>query len=354
MTRRSLWFTAPRRLEVREEPLRPLASDEVRVETIASGPSAGTELLVYRGEAPAELPADATLPSLGGSLAFPLRYGYAAVGRVIERGAEVDGLRDGDLVFAFHPHADRFTARADDLVVLPDGLSPQAAVLLPSAETAVNLVLDGRPAVGERVAVFGQGVVGLLVTALLARFPLAALVTVDPLDARRRLSRELGAGASVDPGVGEAREADDALRRALGGGSGPVGPEGPEDAGGADLSYELSGDPAVLDRAIAATGFAGRVVIGSWYGTKRAPVDLGGYYHRSRIALATSQVSTLAPELTGRWTKRRRLAVALGLLARVRPERLISHRVPFARAAELYRLLDERPDETLQTVLTYD
>jgi 2-desacetyl-2-hydroxyethyl bacteriochlorophyllide A dehydrogenase len=287
------------------------------------------------------MPLDATLPALAGESGYPLRYGYAAVGRVCEVGAEVDGSWLGRLVFAFHPHASAFSIAASDLVALPDGLSPELAALLPTMETAVNLLLDGQPVIGERVVVSGQGVVGLATTALLAAMPLAALVTLDLHPLRREASLALGAGASLDP---QAADTPGRLAALLDGEAPPAG---------ADLVYELSGNPAALDAAIGMTGFSGRVVVGSWYGREPAALHLGGHFHRGRTRLIGSQVSTLAPEHTGRWTKRRRLQTALRELPRLPAERLITHRLPLARAAEAYALLDEHPEQALQVLLVH-
>lgn len=328
----ALWFAAPGRVEVREETLAPPGAGQVLVETLVSAISPGTEMLVYRGQVPAGMPLDATIPALAGEVTYPLRYGYAAVGRVVEPGAGVDPAWRGRRVFAFQPHASHFLAAPGELLAVPEGISPEAAALLPNAETAVNFLMDGRPIVGERVVVFGQGVVGLLTTALLARLPLAGLVTVDRYPLRRQWSLALGAGAAVDP---DEPGALDALRAS------------------SDLTYEVSGNPAALEQAIAATGFGGRVVIGSWYGDKRAALDLGGAFHRSRIQLLSSQVSSIAPRFSGRWSKARRLEVAWSLLAGLDAGRLITHRVPIADAAAAYDLLDRRPQEAIQVLLTY-
>jgi 2-desacetyl-2-hydroxyethyl bacteriochlorophyllide A dehydrogenase len=296
--------------------------------------------MIYRGLAPAAMPADASLPSLPGTLAFPLKYGYASVGRIVAVGPGVDPARRDTSVFAFQPHQSHFVTPAAEAIPLPADLPLERAVLLPSAETAVNLVHDGRPLAGEKVVVFGQGVVGLLTTALLAAMPLAALVTLDRHARRRRSSLALGAHLSLDPDAGDTPTR---LTQAL---ADPVHP-------GADLSFEVSGDPAVLNQALGATGFDGRIIIGSWYGEKRAALDLGGEFHRSRIRLISSQVSSLAPELRGRWTHTRRLAYALSFLREIEAEGLISHRVPFEDAVSAYRLLDEHPEQTVQVVFTY-
>jgi alcohol dehydrogenase len=361
MSRRVLYFTGPREIKVREEPVPEPGEGEVLVETDVSAISPGTELLVYRGEIPAGMAADATIDALDEEFEYPLQYGYAAVGRVAAVGAGVDDAWQDRRVFAFAPHASHFLAVPEELRGVPDGSAGRAA-LLANAEAAVNFVLDGAPAVGERVAVFGQGVVGLLTTALLAEFPLEALVTVDGHERRRELALEFGADASVAPGADDLRARLDGDRSGDDATDGsPPGdpPSGSGDAaerrgpGGADLAYELSGNPAALDGAIAATGFSGRLVVGSWYGTKPVELDLGGAFHRSRIRLLSSQVSSIDPTDRGRWDKARRLAEARRLLERVDAERLLTHRVPFERAPAAYRLLDECPEEAVGVLLTY-
>ncbi len=338
MTRRAVVFEGPGIVAVREEAIPEPGAGEALVRTIVSAISSGTEMLFYRGEVPPGTAVDASIEALGGEVAYPLRYGYAAVGRVAALGAGVPGEWAGRLVFAFQPHASHFTTPIDDLIPVPEGVEPETAAFLPNAETAVTLVLDGAPLYGERIAVFGQGVVGLLVTSLLAGFPLACLVTVDRHARRRAASLASGADASFSPdeiaGVG-------AL---LGEGRPPAG---------ADLVFELSGAPQALNDAIAVTGDYGRVVIGSWYGTKHVDLDLGGRFHRGRMRLISSQVSTIAPELRGRWTRERRFEAAWRAVESVGPVRYITHRFPVERAADAYALLDERPAEAIQVMLTY-
>jgi alcohol dehydrogenase len=338
LKRQALYFATPSAAEVREEPIPPPGPDEVLVKTELSAVSAGTEMLVYRGLAPGEMAVDETIAALGGSFGFPIKFGYAAIGRVIEVGAGVDATWPGRLVFAFNPHETHFVARPAALQPLPAGVAPEAAVFLPNMETAVSFLMDGRPVIGEQVAVVGQGVVGLLTTALLGELPLASLVTLDAYSLRREWSSRLGATAALSPGAPD--EAIRALR-------------GERAYAGADLTYELSGHPAGLDLAVALTGYNGRVVIGSWYGRKRVELDLGGRFHRAHMRLIGSQVSALAPEWLGRWTKDRRLGVAWEMLRRHRPERLITHRLPIDRAPDAYRLLDEAPAEAIQIVFTY-
>lgn len=329
-----LYFTAPYQVEIRNADLLDPNHNELLVETLFSAISPGTELMIYRGQAPTDLAADASIASLSGSLTFPLQYGYAVVGRVIDTGSNLPQDWIGRTVFSFQPHQTHFCVPSDRVHVLPAGITPQASVFLANMETGVNFVMDGRPLVGERVAVFGQGVVGLLTTSILSCFPLKDLITFDIYPNRRLASLNAGASGSFDPGnLGYL----DQVRGEY----------------GIDLVFEISGSPAALDQAISVTGFGGRIVIGSWYGTKRVNLDLGGLFHRSRIQLISSQVSSISPNFTGRWNKQRRFDLAWDLIRQVVPERWITHTLPFQAAAQGYALLDQHPERAIQVLFDY-
>ncbi len=337
MNASQLVFAAPRQIEIRPIQLEPPDAGQLLVANRLSAISAGTEMLIYRGHAPQEMAIDATLPALRGLLRYPLTYGYASVGRVLEVGPGVDPLWRGRRVFAYQPHASHFLAQVDQVLALGEDLADEDAVFIPNLETAVSLVQDGRPILGEAVVVFGQGIVGLLVTRLLSRMGLGALVALERYPLRRQASLELEPTACLDPSISDLPAQ---LAHAL-------------PTGRSDLTFELSGDPSALNQALSITGFTGRVVLGSWYGTQPTQLDLGGEFHRSRIQIVSSQVSTIAPELSGRWTKPRRLQVVLQLLPQIAPRRWITHSVDFGDAPEAYRLLDQQPETTLQVVLRY-
>ncbi|MDP2380205.1 MAG: zinc-binding alcohol dehydrogenase, partial [Pseudohongiella sp.] len=236
----------------------------------------------------------------------------------------------------FQPHASHFLANPDQLIVIPDDIPADAAVFLANMETAVSLVQDGAPMLGEQLVVLGQGIVGLLLSGILAQYPLTSLVTLDSYERRRAMSLTLGATASFDPrtGMGD-------LRRLLHG------------TKGADLIYEVSGVPEALNGAISLSGFDSRVVIGSWYGNKAAVIALGGDAHRNRLKISTSQVSSLAPNLSARWDKTRRFGVAWQMIRQLCPQQLITHRYPLDDARLLYQGLDKNPDQVLQAVFEY-
>ena len=323
-------------MELREETLPALGADDVLVETTCSAISAGTEMLIYQGRFPRDLETDSVISTLRGGFKYPLAYGYASVGKVVEVGKQVNTEWLNRLVFAFQSHTSHFVSKPESLFPVPHPLQSETACFLPNMETAINLVQDAAPIFGERVLVLGQGVIGLLTTSLLAEFPLDTLVTADCYKLRRKASLDLEVGNSLDPNSASFRNDSSAytLRKF-------------------DLTLELSGNPAALNDALALTAFSGRIIVGSWYGEKPAEIELGGAFHRSRIKLISSQVSTIAPELSGRWDKSRRFEVAWKALERIKPEKWITHRFPIGAAVEAYRLLDENPQETIQVMLHY-
>jgi len=327
----AVWFPRARSVELRSEELADPGPDEVRVRAALSAISHGTEMLVYRGEVDPDLALD--LPTLVGGYGFPVKYGYASVGRAVAVGRDVRGVRDGDLVFALHPHQDEYVVSESLARRLPDHTTPEQGVFVANLETAINVVLDAKPRLGEVVAVFGQGVVGLLITQLLRRSG-ARVVAVEPSALRRSFAERCGAELAIAPQDGTA------LRKLTRG-------------RGADIAVDASGSPSALQEAIDSVALEGTVVVCSWYGEKPVPLDLGGLFHRRRVRLVSSQVGRIDPSLAPRWDRARRLDFATELLGELILEDLITHRIPFARAAEAYALLDSQPAETVQVVLDY-
>ncbi len=330
----ALWFTAPRTAEFRPERVPPPGPDEVRVRAVASALSQGTEMLVYRGEVPDNLPLD--LPTLAGSFGFPIKYGYATVGRVLDIGVGVENLAPEAPVFVHHPHQDLFVVPAKLPVRLPDGLDPLLGLFVANLETAVNVVHDTPLRLGETALVFGQGVLGLLITQLLKIAGAGRVLAVDPLKKRRDLALVAGADGVLEPDDLPGSILDVTAER------------------GADVVVEASGSGAALQAAIDSVVVEGTVVVASWYGTKPVALSLGERFHRGRVRLRSSQVGRMSPDLGPRWDRSRRMETVLDLLPRLRLKELISHRFPFGEAPDAYRLVDEHPGEVVQVILTHD
>jgi len=335
----AVFFTAPESVVLQSLQLPPLAAGQVLLKTRYSAISAGTESLIFRGQFPASGQQDVNIASLQGSFDYPFQYGYALTGEIIEvaEGVTKDWL--GKRVFAFHPHQDYAVVTLQDCWLIPDEMSLEAALFLPNVESALNFVMDAAPLIGEQVMVIGQGVVGLLTTRILADFPLAALIGVEPLAYRREVAQQIGAvTANPNDPVSWQR----LLKQVFS-----------TQQPGIDLAIELSGSAQGLNQALSMTGFGGRIILASWYGDKPQSLHLGADFHRRRIQLLSSQVSSLNPKLTGRWDKARRMRLAWRTIQKIHPEKFISHRFAAAQCQQAFELANRRYDGALQVILEY-
>jgi 2-desacetyl-2-hydroxyethyl bacteriochlorophyllide A dehydrogenase len=312
---RALIHTAPRCVEIRELPAPRPAAGEVLVRTLSSGISGGTERLVYRGEIPADLALDDTIDALGGTFSYPFAYGYACVGEVAE---------SGQRVFAFHPHQDVFAAPAGDLVPLP-AVDPAAATLFPLVETALQVTLDAGNGYRDRVVVLGAGVLGLLTGLLLQRAGWRPLIA-EPLQWRRDLASGVGVTA-VAPG------------------------EVPQDV---PLVIDASGNPEAPATGLNLLAHEGTLLIASWFGTKPVVLPLGGAFHRRRLTIRSTQVSTVPARQSGTWNRSRRQQETVALLTELPLAQLCTDVFDFHDAAAAFRAVDQGKPGLMHAVLNYD
>ncbi len=320
----TLQFVQPRTLALVEIDLPEPRAGELLVRTLYSGISSGTELLAYRGEIDSRLHLDESIASLGGTFSYPFRYGYSCVG-IVERSASP--IKPDTMVFALHPHQDRFLCPAEDALVLPD-VDPRIATLFPLVETAFQITLDSGEVFDERVIVVGLGTVGTL-TALLMQRAGARVLGIEPSSWRRDLAAQLDIDV-VAPG--DARVTGEA---------------------GVPLVVEASGNPRALASALRLLAHEGTALVASWYGTKPANLHLGAEFHRRRLTIRSTQVSTIPSRLSGRWTLKRRREHVMRLLGELPLKRFATHEFPFSRAADAFAALDRGDEDLMHAALTY-
>ena len=329
MRARMLQFVAPRRVEIAETDIPEPETDQMVVRTLYSGISSGTELLAYRGEIDPDVPLDERIGSLGGSFSYPFSYGYSCVG-VVERSES--SLAPGTLVFVLHPHQDRFVCNVDDAVVL-SGIDPRAATLFPMVETAFQIALDAGDVLDENVVVMGLGAVGFL-TALLLQRAGARVMGVEPSTSRRELAQELDVEV-VPPDRGAAAVEEASNGR------------------GVSLVVEVSGNPEALGQALTFLAHEGTALVASWYGTKPVTLPLGAEFHRRRLTICSTQVSTIPGRLSAQWTIERRRNQVARLLSELPLKRLATHEFAFDDAAQAYAALDRGDEAVVHVALDY-
>jgi len=304
----------------------------VLLRTLYSGISSGTELLAYRGELPPETALDDTLAGLsGGTFRYPFSYGYSCVAEV-EAGSEA--FPAGSKVFAFAPHQDRFTHPEADLMRLDDDADPRQATLFPLVETALQMTLDAGQVLGEPVVVLGQGAVGLLVALMLQRSG-AEVLAVEPQPWRREVAGSLGVDA-VAPDEASSTVMDRT------------------DGQGVPLVVEASGNPGALASSLSLLAHEGVALVGSWYGTKPVTLSLGGDFHRRRLTIKSSQVSTIPVDQQSRWDVPRRRSTARSLMSKLPLAAIATSEFAFSAAPEAYAALDRGTEGVLHVALRYD
>jgi len=319
---RAFWVAAPGRGEIRAQRLRPPRAGELLIRACASAISRGTETLVFRAEVPQSEWQRMRCPFQEGEFPAPVKYGYAMAGIVEDGSAELFGRR----VFCLHPHQDRFIVPQDAALAIPDDVPDRRATLAANMETAINGLWDGGPGPGDRIAVVGAGVVGSLVAALAARLPGAEVELIDIDPGRAELARTLGCRFAA-----------------------------PHQARGeADLVIHASGNPDGLATALAIAGVEATVLEMSWYGTRVVPLALGGAFHSRRLSLRSSQVGSVPPDRRARWSRRRRLALALSLLRDPVFDLLLSDETDFLALPELMARLATSSAGGLCHTVRYD
>lgn len=318
MSALALWTIGPGQVELRPAEPGPPASGQAQARALVSGISRGTERLVFHGLVPPSEQERMRCPLQEGNFPYPVKYGYAMVAAVEAGPGEPAGRR----VFCLHPHQSLFNAPAGMLVPVPDEVSTERAALAPQMETALNAAWDAGLQPGERVAVVGGGVIGLLTAYLAARTCEVVLIDVNP--ARRAVAEALGLAFALPGGA-------DGDRRTV---------------------FHASATSAGLNLALSLCAFEGQVVELSWFGDKPVSLELGGAFHSQRLTLKASQVGSVAPSHRQGWSHTRRLAEALALCADPRLDVLVAAETPFAEAPARMGAILEDPD-TLCHLIRY-
>jgi len=324
-TARSLYFTAPHTIEIREENLRG-EPGEILVRSRAIGISHGTEIHIYNGSFPRSVSQDG-LDCLKGDMEYPLKYGYMNAGIT----------EDGRRVFAFFPHQDLFYVQEKDCIEFPAAISFEDIALYPSVETAYNILLDTRPLPGERILIVGLGMIGLLTAEILAGIEGLHIMAVEPDPFRLQAGKRLGLPC-FSPEPSDGGRLVQTIRSVCAG-------ELP------DKTIHLSGTEEGLQTAIDCTGFEGTIIEGSWYGSRGTSLKLGEAFHRRRLSIRSSQVSHVSRHLYPRWNRSRRTLEALGWVKRIQPSKYISHRYPLDEAQRAFEDISAGRDGVLQVLL---
>ncbi len=341
---RELWLTAPRTMEFRSYEDAPLKPGQVRLRSLLTGIKSGTETALYRGTTPFvthNLNSKTRLfvPREPGSSFFPLRPGSWGVGEVVEVGEGVTGFREGDRVHGPLHHRPTQAVNSESLFPL-GSLSPETALQFDPALFALAMVHDAEVKVGDHVALFGMGAIGLLAVQVARLQGARTVIAVDRLEDRLTLARKYGADLTLNPNSGDTALA---IKEATGG-------------KGVDVAIEISGSTHALNEAIRCVHLAGLVVAGAYYQGEGAGLRLGEEWHHNRPTMRSSMAVWGCPHRSApMWDEARLMETALHLLetGRLNVEGLLTHRFPYDRTPEAYDQVDRHPEQTLKAAIEY-
>lgn len=318
----AFWVFGPGQGALRSESLREPAGDEVLVQTLASAVSRGTETLIFQGRVPQSQHEKMRAPFQEGDFTFPIKYGYASVGQVLQGPRPLLGRR----VFCLYPHQNLYVLPAKDVVPVPDEVPTERAVLAANMETALNGLWDVPPKIGDRIVVIGCGVVGMLAACLAADVPGTWVGMIDTNPEKAALAQTLDL-PFASPG---------------------------EVTGKADLVIHASGNPEGLKTALEIASFEGTILDLSWYGDQPVALQLGENFHSRRLKLISSQVGSIAPAMRGRWSHRDRLLLALNLLADDMFDALLMPSKHFSQLPTIMSNLANGDNGAMCQVIAYD
>jgi threonine dehydrogenase-like Zn-dependent dehydrogenase len=367
---RELIALEPRRPVLREYDEPQLRLRQIRIRTEFASPKHGTEMVGYRNEPSARRPYDPEWgcviprPAGEGPRDFPL--GNMAVGVVTEVGPDVTRFRVGDRVFGHLSIRETHTVDEEAVDPLPEGLHAEAVVCLDPAVMALA-IRDASIRLGDQVAVFGLGAIGLMAVQMARIAGADRVIGVDPIQTRREVAKNLGADMALDP-LADDGDAGMAIRRMSDAARSEVEPpngtrvlggywEVPTQFGqrGVDVTIEASGSIPALQHAIRATRFGGTICMISYYGGDAAGLRLGEEFHVNRQQLVSARVESLPLRDAPAWTLERLVEVALGWLTsrRLRTDGIVTPVVPFEESIEAYREIDEHPERSIKLGISF-
>ena len=323
---------------------RKLDTDEVRLKTMFSGISAGTELTHYRGTNPYRYnkwnEQKRIFDNVENSEYYPRATGYEEVGKVVETGANVTKIKIGDVVYGTWTHKSTHIMDENKALQnkLPDGLEPVKGIFAQIGAIAYNSILDAQINIGETVVISGQGTPGLICTQL-AHLAGAKVIAVDLHELRLEKAKKMGADIIINPVENNVGETVKDITNGM----------------GADVCIEASGSIEALRQSIKACAYSSRVVALGFYQNDASGLYLGEEFHHNRIEIVCSQIGGISPRLSNRWNIQRLYSTIMELQKenKLQLKELITHCVDFKDALKLYKIIDEHPTDILQGVLRF-
>lgn len=345
-------YLSPKTLVIEEVEDPSIQSNEVKIKSIISGISHGSEMNVYRGVAPffhKKFDRQTRLfiqSAQNDTWKYPVRscdpgvwyMGYSNVGTVVEAGKEVNDIKPGDIVYSNGPHQSIVVKPASDVIKLPDSVNPEHGIFFTNLMTAYNGILDSPIKLGDTVVVSGLGVLGQTIVQMAKMSGAFQVIGIDLFDLRLQTALENGADYVFNPMT--CKDIAYEVRKLT-------------KNKGADLVIEVTGNQKALNEAIRIAAPDTTVTALGWYQGASTNLDLSEEFHHNRVKIRSSQTGAVDPAISHMWNRDRRQESCLELLSRLRLDNLITHKVSYDNISHAFQMVDENPKEVIQVALTY-
>ena len=347
-----LVYNGPGDLHIAQEKDFAIRDDEIRVKTLYSGISHGTEMNVYRNLVPQfskyQDPETKLLlisDEQHKAWKYPIRscdpdvwcLGYSNIGEVVETGKLVKEFKIGDLVFSASPHQTQVVKKAKEFLKLPKDIDPKKAVVLFNLKTTYTAILDAKIKLGDVVVISGLGLLGQLCAQMARMSGASKVYGIDVFENRRKAALDNGCDEVFDPT--EIKDIALEIRKRT-------------KNRGADVVMEVSGNSYALNEAIRIAAPDTNVIVVSWYQNEAKGLFLGDEFHHNRIGIKQSQSDHVAPEFSNMYSNERRQETLLMILKRLKLDNLLQI-VKYEDAPEAYKRIDKHPDTVIQVVFDY-
>lgn len=261
------------------------------------------------------------------------------VGRVTQVGTAVERYHLNDRVLAYSGFATTTTVNEHECWKLPDTVPWQSAMCIDPADFAMSAIRDGKVRLGDAVAVFSLGAIGLMVVQLLKIAGADQIIAIDLIAHRRQLAENFGASITLDPSKCDAGlEIRKATRNR-----------------GADVVIEYSGTRQAMQDALRGVAFGGTVVSGAYPPAYSAGLDFGAESHMNIPEIVFSRACSDPNRDHPRWDNNRIYDTCFRYICdgKINGESIVWPVVSFDDLITAYPRIADEPESTMKLGVSY-
>lgn len=278
----SFWIRKKNNSFIKKHSISIPQNNEVLVKTIYSGISYGTEKIVYSGNVPKSQRSLMRCPYQEGEFGSNVKYGYMNVGKVMNGPSKLVNR----YVYTLYPHQTQYVLPLEELTFIPKLIPIKRCLLTANMETAINAMWDTLPTCGDKILIIGAGIVGFLMAYILMTIIGIEILLIDTDKEKSKIAKIFGIKFSCS------------IPKSY----------------NANIIYECSGNPSVIDILSSHVNDETVICIMSWYGNSVSNINFGNEFFSKRTKILFSQVAKVSHNRDKYWNNKKRKDLAISLL----------------------------------------